>query len=147
MFDKCVIDWRTKKQALTGGSSCEAEYMALYEAVTNALWFTWVSNGIKINIKNGILIYEDNQGCIDVANDVCPHRKRKAIDIKYHRIQDEVKRNYVRISHIPTANQISDILTKPLSNVKFLYFREKLGLVSNNIKLLILRNKKNNKIY
>ena len=40
-----------------------------------------------------------------------------------------VQRGTVRLDHIGTDEQVTDILTKPLGKVKFLTFREKLGIV------------------
>jgi hypothetical protein len=37
----------------------------------------------------------------------------------------------VKLQHVPTDEQVADILTKPLSRKKFVYFREKLGVVEN----------------
>ena len=40
-----------------------------------------------------------------------------------------VQRGTVRLDHIGTDEQVVDILTKPLGKVKFLTFRENLGIV------------------
>ena len=52
------------------------------------------------------------------------HDKSKHIKIKYHYIRDMVQRGAVKFSE-----QIADVLTKPLTRVKFEYFREKLGVL------------------
>ena len=44
-------------------------------------------------------------------------------------IRDMVQRGTVRLDHIGTDEQVADILTKPLGKVKFLTFRENLGIV------------------
>ena len=40
-----------------------------------------------------------------------------------------VQRGAVRLDHIGTNEQVADILIKPLGKVKFLTFRENLGIV------------------
>eukprot|EP00253_Pinus_taeda_P030695 PITA_30695 len=55
--------------------------------------------------------------------------RSKHIDIKYHFIRDMVQRGAIRLHHIGTDEQAADILTKPLGKVKFLDFREQLGVV------------------
>ena len=40
-----------------------------------------------------------------------------------------VQRGAVRLDHIGTDEQVADILTKPLGKVKFLTFRENIGIV------------------
>ena len=49
---------------------------------------------------------------------------------KYYIIHDEVKKGESGSPiYIPTDEQTTDILTKPLSRIKFVYFREKIGIV------------------
>lgn len=43
-----------------------------------------------------------------------------------------MQRGAVKLQYISTDEQIDDILTKPLSKVKFEYFRDKLGVVQND---------------
>jgi hypothetical protein len=59
------------------------------------------------------------------------HDRSKHIEIKYHYIQDMVQRGVVELQYISTDEQIVDILNKPLSRVKYEYFRDKLGVLSN----------------
>ena len=41
------------------------------------------------------------------------------------------RREAVKLQYIRTDEQIADILTKPLSRLKFMYFRDKLGVIEN----------------
>ena len=43
-----------------------------------------------------------------------------------------VQRGVVKLQYMATDEQIADVLTKPLSKVKFEYFRHKLGVVQND---------------
>ena len=56
------------------------------------------------------------------------HDKSKYIEIRYHYIKDMVQKGAVKLQYIATNEQTTDALTKPLSRVKFEYFREKLGV-------------------
>lgn len=38
LFNSCTITWNTKSQLSVAASSTEADYMALFEAVKEALW-------------------------------------------------------------------------------------------------------------
>ena len=57
------------------------------------------------------------------------HDKLKHIEIKYQYIRDMVQRGVVKLQYVTTNEQIADFLTKPLTIVKFEYFREKLGVL------------------
>ena len=54
--------------------------------------------------------------------------KSKHIKIKYQYIRDMVEKGAVKLQYVATDEQVADVLTKPLSKVKFEYFRDKLGV-------------------
>ena len=56
------------------------------------------------------------------------HERSKHIEIEYYFIWDKVQEGEVKLEYIPTDEQTTDILTKPLSRIKFAYFREKMGI-------------------
>jgi virulence-associated protein VapD len=76
------------------------------------------------NIKSKLepsIIWEDNQGCIYLANDPLKNRPRtKHISIKWHRFRDEIKKGNIKITKIHKSSNISDILRKPLVTSKFI---------------------------
>ena len=51
--------------------------------------------------------------------------------MKYHFIRDLVQRGTLKLQYFRTDEQIIDILTKPLTTSKFVYFRDKLGMAEN----------------
>jgi hypothetical protein len=60
------------------------------------------------------------------------HDKSKNIEIRYHYIRDMVQKGAVKLQYVATDEQITDVLTKPLSRVKFVYFRDKLGVAQKD---------------
>jgi hypothetical protein len=50
------------------------------------------------------------------------HDKSKHIEIWYHYIHDMVQRGVVKLQYVGTNEHVADVLTKPLSRVKFNYF-------------------------
>lgn len=128
LYNKCTICWNTRKQASVAVSSTEAEYMALFEAVKEAKWLKSLATSININNVEPIIIYEDNNGCISIANNPTSHKRSKHIDIKYHFSREQVERGLIKLIHMPTGCQTADILTKPLPIVKFSEHRAGLGL-------------------
>ena len=57
------------------------------------------------------------------------HGKSKHIEIKYQYIRDTVEKGSVNFQYIATNEKVMDVLTKSLSKVKFVYFRDKRGMV------------------
>jgi hypothetical protein len=95
VFESCTICWNTKKQNSVATSSAEAEYMALYESVKEAMWLKSLMKSIDFEIKDPIIIFEDNNGCISIANNPTDHKRTKHIDIKYHFIREQIQQNTI----------------------------------------------------
>ena len=74
-------------------------------------------------------IHCDNQSCVKLSENLVFHNKSKHIEIKYHYIRDMVWRGEVKLQYVAMDEQIADVLMKPLSRVKFEYFRENLGVL------------------
>lgn len=128
LFDRCTVSWNTKRQISVAASSTEAEYMALFEAVREALWLKSLATSININISEPITIYEDNNGCISIANNPTNHKRSKHIDIKYHFSREQIENNIIKLQYLPTGKQLADALTKPLAALKFQELRFEMGL-------------------
>ena len=76
------------------------------------------------------LVYYDNLSVVMLAANPILHSKSKHFELDLHFVRDHVAKGRVRISHIPAAHQVADILTKPISSTSFTSFRDKLRIVS-----------------
>lgn len=129
IFDNCTVTWNTKRQNSVATSSTEAEYMALYEGVKEAIWIKSVFKSINLDLNKPIVIYEDNQSCISIATNPSNHKRTKHIDIKYHFTREQIEQQIVTLKYVPTDHQLADIFTKMVSPVKFAQIRSSLGLI------------------
>ena len=77
------------------------------------------------------VIHCDNQSCIQLFENPVFHDRSKHIEIRYHFIRDYVQRGAITLYYIYTDEQVADILTKSLGRGKFVFFRDKLGVVQN----------------
>ena len=44
-----------------------------------------------------------------------------------------IQKGAIKLQYVSTNEQVVDVLTKPLSRVKFEYFRDKLGVVQKDL--------------
>jgi hypothetical protein len=70
---------------------------------------------------------------VKLSENLLFHDKSKNIEIMYHYIRDMVYKGAMKLQYVATDEKIEDVLTKPLSRVKFVYFRDKLGMVQKDI--------------
>jgi len=66
----------------------------------------------------------DNQSCIKMMENPLFHDNLKHIDIQYHYIIYMVQRRALMLQYVDTYEWAANVLTKPLSRVKFEYFRD-----------------------
>jgi hypothetical protein len=64
-------------------------------------------------------IWCDNQSCMKLLENLVFHDKSKHIEIMHHYIKDMVQKGAVKLQYVATDEKIVDVLTKPLSRVKF----------------------------
>eukprot|EP00957_Ditylum_brightwellii_P023613 1782068-Ditylum_brightwellii.AAC.1 len=112
-------------------STTEAKYIAMSHAMREAIPLIRLPNEVKgcinINIDEKAefkyTVFEDNNGCIELAN--CPRMRprTKHVSIKYHHFRRKVKDGSIRIERVGTHDQQADLLTKNLSRDQFLKLR------------------------
>ena len=60
------------------------------------------------------------------------HEKSNHIEIRYFYIRDILQKGAINLQYVSTEEQVVEVLTKPLSRVKFEYFHDKLGVVQKD---------------
>jgi len=71
-------------------------------------------------------LFKDNQGAVTLANVPKMTPRSKHIAIPYHFFREHVKKKEVEVKYIKTDDQLADLLTKGLVEVKFEGLRDKL---------------------
>jgi hypothetical protein len=81
---KTIIWWKSRKQISVAVSSCEAEYVALFEASNDAAWLRNLLREFELcqGMKPTIL-YHDSQGSISWAREG-GIRKVKHVGLRHH---------------------------------------------------------------
>jgi hypothetical protein len=108
-------------------SSTDAEYMAMSDCSRQATWIQMLLREIGFNIRQ-LPIYGDNQGSVFMVHNPVTDGWTKHIDTRYHYVRQQIKNGAVTVYYVRSDENPADIFTKPLGKVKFLKFREQLGL-------------------
>jgi hypothetical protein len=74
---------------------------------------------LQINYNNPITINYDNTSSIRISKNLVMNSKNKHIPIKYQFLRDQVTQKVVKIVHVDTKEQITNIFTKPLPKSAF----------------------------
>ncbi len=74
------------------------------------------------------MIFYDNQSTMKIAKNYVFHVHTKQIEAHYHYICENLETEKVELVHVPSWNQLVDIMTKPLGGLNFEKFRNDLGI-------------------
>jgi len=119
----------SKKQKLVALSIVEVEYIVASMVTYEAVWLRKFFSELFGFTLDTTMILCDNQSGIRLSKNLVFHDRSKYIDVKYHYIWYMVLRGAIRLQQIGIDKQVTGILTKPLGKVKFLTFRERLGVI------------------
>eukprot|EP00253_Pinus_taeda_P014136 PITA_14136 len=124
-----MVSWMSRKKETVALSNVEVEYVAACEVSREAVWLRKLLSDLFAGSLAPTIIHCDNTNCIRLFEDPMFHGKTKHINDKYDYIRMLVQDGVLKLEYVPTDEQIADILKKSLPNKKFVYFRDKLGLV------------------
>ena len=128
-----MISWFSKKQSNVSLSTVEAEYIVACSACCEAIWLRKLMPGLFDLELDTMVILCDNHIFIKMMENPVFHDKSKNIEIQYFYIQDMVQKGHIKLQYVSTHEQFVDVLTKPLSQVKFEYFRDKIGVFRKDL--------------
>jgi hypothetical protein len=132
LYANCPITWSSKLQTLTALSTTEAEYVALSTALREVIPLMTLSmemkaEGVWKRIDSPIVhckVFEDNAGALEMAKLPKIRPRTKHINNYYHHFREWVEQGKISLSATASADQIADILTKPLGLADFVKFRQ-----------------------
>ena len=113
-----LVSWRSTLQSTVALSTTEAEYMAVTEAIKEAIWLQGLLDDIGI-FQEHMDVYCDSQSAICLAKDQVHHSCTKHIDVRYHFVREIVDEGDILLQKIATADNPTHMLTKVVTGVKF----------------------------
>ena len=114
------ILWSSNLQKTSALSVLEAEYTAMSELHREVLWMRSFLTSLGHQQDSATELRADNQGAIELSKNPEFHRRTKYIGCKYNRIRQDQEDGIIRITYVPTEDNLADIFTKPLSGSKMI---------------------------
>ena len=109
----CTMIWYNKKQSCVPRSTTEDEYKALNFATQEAILLRrLLENQVCVKQKESAVIYEDNQGAIQLSRNPKFHNRTKHINIAFHFVSGKVQDKYICVKYCKTDEMLADISTK-----------------------------------
>ncbi|GAB6027182.1 hypothetical protein CHUAL_013972 [Chamberlinius hualienensis] len=118
-WDNGIISWKSGKQKSVALSTMEAEYMALSEAVKEAVWLKRIIDSSVLSSGKPIvpILYCDNSATRAFMNSPIENHRTKHIDIRYQYAKDHFANNMYDLQPVTSQENDADFLTKPMTSV------------------------------
>jgi hypothetical protein len=125
------ISWASKRQDTVALSTVEAEYTAFTRASQQAIWIGKSLSEVGLDQQLLTNIFTDNQGAIANTQNYKNHQRTKHVRIKYHFVKEIVEAGEISFTYIPSAENLADILTKPVAREAVMRCCRGIGLFSS----------------
>jgi hypothetical protein len=127
MLNNTPIRWISKRQKTVEASTYGSELVASRVATEAELILeiSYMLRSVGVTLDGPALMLGDNMSV--VLNTTVPSSvlKKKHNEIAYHRVREAIAERIMRFAYIKSEENVSDVLTKPLSNEKFHYLMKR----------------------
>jgi hypothetical protein len=106
------------------------EYRSVANGLAEACWLQQLLVELDSPLSWATLVYCDNVSAVYLSTNPVQHQRTKHVEIDLRFVCKRVAVGYVRVLHVPTTSQFTDIFTKGLPSSVFLEFRSNLNICS-----------------
>lgn len=110
-----LVSWKLKKQVSISLSSAEAEYRSMRRVTAEITWLVRLLADLSIPPSLPITVHSDSQAAIHIAKNPVFHERTKHVELDCHFVRQQFISGLITLSYVPSAQQLVDIFTKPLS--------------------------------
>eukprot|EP00253_Pinus_taeda_P032226 PITA_32226 len=120
------IHWKAAKRIICYVRA-EAEYRGAVEASKEAMWLRQILPEFCFQRQHPTTLWCDNQSAIQLCKDLVQHQRRKHIELHMQFIRNTIHDHVLEVQYCSTDDQVADIFTKALIEMKFTKFRFMVG--------------------
>jgi hypothetical protein len=120
--DGAPVVWMSRKQREVAQSSMESEYIALAEAMKDALWVSRLLVELRVTPRaeaGAVPVFVDNKALLPYSKGEAVSQRTRHIATRYHFVRDCVEKKEVKLVWVQARDQLADLLTKPLAGSEF----------------------------
>ena len=120
-----TVSWFSRTQKCVTLSTTEAEYVAMGDAVKEALFlrhvwcFLFPDRAVPC-----MKVFEDNMGALQLASNPVSSSNSKHIDVRHHFLRELVTKGEIKTIHVLSEYQHADFLTKSMNTHSFRFHRD-----------------------
>eukprot|EP00962_Isochrysis_galbana_P001525 scaffold395_cov133-Isochrysis_galbana.AAC.5 len=100
--------------------------MAASQAATEVTYFRGIMRDLGLDQPNPTQLYVDNTGAEELARELKSCARSRHIFRRYLKVRELQAEGEVQVRHVASADNTSDIFTKPVDKAEFLKHRSKL---------------------
>ena len=123
-----------KKQHTISRSSTKAEYRSLASLTSEMLWLQSLLSELQTKMTMVPIIWCDNISTVSLSANPVLHSRTKHMELDLYFVREKVMERKLVVNHVPTEDQVVDVLTKPLSFRFFDKLCGKLTITSLDLK-------------
>ncbi|KAE8718491.1 Serine/threonine-protein phosphatase 5 [Hibiscus syriacus] len=121
-----LVSWSSKKQQVVARSTAEAEYRSVACAAAEMVWLRSLLGELHIVTHGKATLWCDNTSAVAVCANPVLHSKFKNVELDLFFVREMVAMGQLQVHEVPAAEQVADVLTKPLSASLFFKHRQRL---------------------
>ena len=88
-------------------------------ATCELLWLQQLLTSLNIKVSTNAKLFYVNKSAMHIATNPVFHERTKHVEIDCHTVRDQVKKGFITLMHVPSADQHDDIMKKPLHSGPF----------------------------
>lgn len=123
-----IINWCSERQGSVSLSTTESEYMAASQAVRELVWMKRLLQQLIGPFSPFLMI--DNTSASKLIKNPEQHKRTKHIDVRYHFIREKFIKKVFNLREVSSHDQLADIFTKPMPEIRVNFLRDALNVKS-----------------